>query len=317
MNKFKKILMLGYAKDDLGFAELKRLKILSDATALLPKDSPKAAASLVDCDCLLVKLGATVDKQIIDCSPKLKYIGILGTGYGRIDTEYAAKKGITVCNIAGYSREGVAELAFGIIIEYLREIERAKFQAKQGEYSEATYKGTEIKGKKFGVIGLGSIGSRIAEIAKSGFQADVSYWSKHRKKDIEKSGIKFEEINHLLTTSDFLSLNLAYVPETKYFLDKKRIGTIKPGAIVINLAPMELVDIDALEKRLKKGDITFILDHSDELIPKQAKQLCKYKNCIMYPPIGYVTKEATAAKKVMFVDNIENFLHGKPTNKVN
>lgn len=242
---------------------------------------------------------------------------MLGTGYGRIDTEYAAKKGITVSNIAGYSREGVAEFAFGILIEHIREITRAKLQATNGDYSEATYAGTEIRNKKFGVIGLGNIGGRIAEIAKSGFQANTSYWSKHRKKSAEKSGIKFETVNKLLSTSDFISLNLSYVPETKNFIDKQKIKLIKPGAIVLNLAPMELIDIDALENRLKKKDITFILDHSDELSPKQAKQLARYKNCIMYPPIGYVTKEATAAKMGMFVDNIENFLKGKPTNKVN
>jgi len=87
--------------------------------------------------------------------------------------------------------------------------------------------------------------------------------------------------------------------------------------VVVNLAPMELVDIDALEARLKVGDITFILDHSDELEVKKAKKLAKYKNCVMYPPMGYTTKEATEAKRVMFVDNLENYFKGSPTNKVN
>jgi len=80
---------------------------------------------------------------------------------------------------------------------------------------------------------------------------------------------------------------------------------------------MELVDIDALEKRLQKGDITFIFDHADELTPEQAKQLTQHDNCIAYPPIANMTKEATLAKQKMFVDNLENFLQGTPTNKVN
>ncbi len=317
MNKFKKILMLGYTKDDLGEIEWKRLKLLSESVIILPKDSLEIDANLADCDCLLVKLGATVDKQIIDAAPKLKYIGMLGTGYGRVNAVYGAKKGITVCNIAGYSREGVAELVFGILIENLREIGRAKSQAANGDYSEETYVGTEIKNKIFGIIGLGSIGGRIAEIAKNGFGANVCYWSKHRKKDAEKAGVKFENINRLLETSDFLSLNLSYVPQTKGFFDKQKIELIKSDAIVLNLSPMELVDIPALQNRLEKGDITFILDHSDELSPQQVKQLSKYKKCIMYPAIGYVTNEATTAKKVMFIDNIENFLKGRPSNKVN
>lgn len=317
MNKFKKILMPGYMKGDLGKREWMRLKNISEKIVLLPKDDWNKDANLSEADCLLVKLGATINKQIIDVAPRLKYIGMLGTGYGRIDTEYATKKNIIVCNIGGYSKEGVAEFAFGILIEHIREVTRAKQQAAIGDYSETTYAGTEIKDKKFGVIGLGNIGGRIAEIAEKGFNADVSYWSRNRKKDAEKDGIRFKEINKLLEESDFISLNLSYVPETENFLDRKKIKLIKPGATVLNLAPMELVDINAMVERLKKGDITFILDHSDELSPKQAKQLSKHKNCIMYPPIGYVTKEAAVAKKSMFVDNIENFLNGKPTNKVN
>lgn len=309
--------MLGYEKTDLGEKEWQRLKNISAEVVLLPSDSMDKVNNLRSADCLLVKLGATVDKQMIDSAPKLRYIGMLGTGYGRIDAVYAAKKGIAVCNIAGYSTEGVAEFGFGILIEHLREITRAKLQAAKGDYSEATYTGTELKDKKFGVIGLGNIGRRIADIAKNGFQADVSYWSKHRKKDAEDSGIMYKEIANLLQESDFVTLNLSYVPQTEKFLNEERINLINPGAVVLNLAPMELVDIDALESRLKKDDITFILDHSDELTQKQAKQLSKYKNCIIYPPIGYVTKEASAAKRLIFVDNIKNFLHEVPTNRVN
>ncbi len=316
MKIFKKIILIGYAPSDLEQKEWQRIKNFSQEALLLPKDAQGMNNNLKDTDCLLVKLGATIDKQMIDTTPMLKYIGMLGTGYGRIDTEYAAKKGITVCNIAGYSKEGVAEFAFGVLIEQIREIVRARLQAANGDYSEATFTGTELKGKNFGVIGLGNIGNRIAEIANKGFHANVSYWSRHRKKDTEKNGIKYEDVNKLLANSDFVSLNLAYVPETKEFIDEQKIRLIKHGAIVLNLAPMELIDIDALEKRLKKGDITFILDHTDELSFKQVTQLAKYKNCIMYPPIGYVTKEAKAAKIVMFVDNMENFLQGRSSNKI-
>jgi len=120
-----------------------------------------------------------------------------------------------------------------------------------------------------------------------------------------------------LKTNDFISLNLAFNSETQNFLDSQKLQLIKPRAVIINLAPMELVDINALEEKLKQKSITFILDHSDELSVDQAKQLAQYENCIMYPPIGYITKEATNAKTKMFVDNLTNFLNGKPTNKVN
>ena len=80
---------------------------------------------------------------------------------------------------------------------------------------------------------------------------------------------------------------------------------------------MELVDIAALDTRLEKNDITFILDHSDEMTEADLKKLSKHKNCVIYPPIGYVTKETRMGQQESFISNIENFLKGKPTNRVN
>lgn len=242
---------------------------------------------------------------------------MFGTGYGRIDIEYATIKGITVCNIAGYSTEGVAEFVFAIILEHIRDLERAKKQAMEGNYSESSFFNVyEIKGKKFCIIGLGKIGSRIAEIALD-FGADVRYWSRTRKKEYEVKGIKYQEIENIFADCDFISLNLMLNKDTEGFLNDERIQKIKSGAVIINLAPMELVDIDALANRLEKGDITFILDHSDEMTPEQLNILKKYENCVIYPPIAYTTKEATLMKQKMFVDNLENFLKGTPINKVN
>lgn len=317
MANFEKILMLGFSNSDLGKTEWNRIDKLCSQKVLLPSDSPDIAKQLSDADCLVVRLGATVNKSIIDKAPSLKYIGMFGTGYGRIDTAYAAKKGIVVCNIAGYSKEGVAEFVFGMILNQIREIERAKSQGRKGDYSESSFKGYEIKDKNFGVVGLGRNGSRVAEIAHAGFQAKVSYWSRNRKKVFEKKGIEYLELDSLLSQSDFLSVNIAYVPETKNFFDRQRINLIKPGCVVVTTVQNEVFDFDALEQRLNKNDIIFILDHSDELTPEQTKQLTKYKNCILYPPIGYITKEATLAKLGMFIDNLENFLKAKPTNKVN
>lgn len=315
--KFKKILLLGYAKGDLGEAQEKRLVLWGQKVVMLPKDSKDISKQLSDVDCLLVRLGATVDKGVIDKALDLRYVGMLGTGYGRIDTKYARSKGITVCNIAGYSTEGVAEFVFGALIENIRELERAKLQARKGNYSEATFQGYEIRNKKFGIIGMGKIGQRVAQIAQKGFNAKVSYWSKNRKKDAEKAGISYKTLEILLRESDFVSIHLAYVEETKKILSRKKIQLIKPGAVVICFVQMEVVDIRALEQRLKKEDMIFILDHSDELTPADAKSLSKYKNCILYPPVGYITKESTQAKLGMFVENIENFLKGKPQNVVN
>jgi len=309
--------MIGYSGKELDQALWDQINQLAEEKVLLPNGSPEIVQQLSTCDCLLVKLGAEVKRDFIDAAPQLKYIGMLGTGYGNIDASYAASKNITVCNSIGYATEGVAEFTFAAILEYLRELERAKQQARKGNYSEDTFFNvTELKGKAFGIIGLGRIGGRIAEIAQ-GFGANVCYWSRKRKPDYESIGIRFLEVDEVLHNSDFVSLNLEKNEDTTNFLNAKRIGFIKKGSMLINLSPMELVDLNALAERLKKKELSFILDHSDEMTPEQLDLLKPYDNCVIYPPIAYTTKEAADLKQRIFVDNIKNFLSGTPTNKVN
>ena len=201
-------------------------------------------------------------------------------------------------------------------MEKIRGISEAKNRGSKGNYSEAGIKATEIKNKIFAVLGLGRFGGRVAEIALD-FGADVRYWSQHRKKNFEKTGIKYQDADELISEADIISLHLAESKETRHFLNGKRISSIKQGAIIVSTVPNEITDLDALERRLKQGDITFISDHADELDPKVAKRLSKYENCILYPPIGYISDEARIAKQEIFLGNVEAFLKGKPTNIVN
>jgi lactate dehydrogenase-like 2-hydroxyacid dehydrogenase len=308
--KFKKIVMLSYAQSDFCEQAGEHLGRLGEVIKALPEDSREIAHHFADADCVVVETGIPIDQTLINIAPHLKYIGVFGTAYGRVDVQYSASRGITVCNTPGYSTEGVAEFAFGVILEQIREIERAKSQARGGQYSGFGHHGDEIRDKNFGVIGLGQIGGRIAKIASSGFGANVSYWSRNRKPDTEKDGVRYADINTVLSSSDFLSINLTYVPATEKFINVDRISLIKPEAVVVHLAPIEVIDLDGLEQRLKLADMTFILDHSDELSPDQAKRLAQYRNCVMYPAIACVTPQAKQAKLAMFFENIENYLKG-------
>jgi len=316
--KFKKILTIGLSESSLSADYWKKIDALASKRISLAKEDSNIKTQLKDTDCLLVNPFAfKVEKEHIDAAHGLKYIGVISTAYGKVDYNYAATKNIAVCNIPGYSTEAVAELAFGVVLEHIRELERAKRQVKAGDYSESTFFNTsEIMSKKFGILGLGKIGSRVAELAKA-FGADVYYWSKNRKKEQEDKGIKYVEVEKLLSMCDFISLHLAFTNDTRSFINDARIKKIKHGAMLLNLAPNELVDFEALDKRLSNGDIWYIADHTDEMTPEQIKLLSKHKNCILYPPIGYTTKEATIAKQEIFVSNIEGFIKGNPINKVN
>jgi glycerate dehydrogenase len=309
------VLLLGFADQDLEPQYWDRLKQVGEITMSSP-DSPQLSDQLSHAEALLIKLGMGADKALIDTAPKLRYIGMLGTGYGRIDAVYAAERGIAVCNVADYSTEGVAEFTIGALLDHMRELNRARAQAAAGDYSEATFAGTEIRGKTFGVVGLGNIGRRVAETVSTGFGANTIYWSRSEKSGLP-SAIERVAIEDLLASSDIVSLHLELNPNTERFIDRDALARLRKGAIMINTAPMELVDIDALVERLGSEEIAFILDHSDELAPSDAEKLARYPNCILYPPIAYTTVEATAAKQDIFVGNLEHFVQGSPTNQVN
>jgi glycerate dehydrogenase len=111
------LLMLNFKESDLEQQYWDRLKTISATVTLLPEDSPDLTSQLAVADGLMLKLGKGADKSLIDRAPQLRYIGMLGTGYGRIDTDYAASRGATVCNVADYSTEGVAEFTFGALLD--------------------------------------------------------------------------------------------------------------------------------------------------------------------------------------------------------
>ncbi len=311
---FNKILLVNIKEADLDKKYWDKIDSVSKKKIFLEKDSHQIIKEIKEADCLLVGFATPVTKEYIDAAPNLKYIGTLAVAYHKIDSKYAREKRIPVTNIAGYCTNSVAELIISVILDQIRHLDEEKDRARNKNY-DFIESASEIKGKIFGIFGLGNIGTRTAELAKA-FGADVRYWSRTRKKDVESKGIKYEDKNALLKNADIISLNFAHTPDTDKFLDNDAFSKIKLGAIVVNTTPMETVDIEALQRRLKKNDMIFILDHSDEMKKEDLDKISKYKNCIIYPPIG-VSKEARMNKQKLFVENIENFLKGNPTNVVN
>lgn len=310
--KFQKLLVINISDLALDSLYWQQLDAIAETIVKLPKDDPSIMSELADTDGLLVNFGITVDKAIIDTAANLKYIGVLATAFGKIDIEYAASKNIPVCNLAGYSTESVAEFTIAAVLENIRGLEEGKQRGRSKNYDESGIFAREIKNSDFVVLGLGDIGSRVAELAK-GFGANISYWSRKSRNEAYSYG----DIDKVIAKADFLSINLAQAPETEQILSAERINNLKSGALVINTAPMELVDIDGLVARLTKGDITFILDHSDEMTQEDLSKLQPHKNCIIYPPIAYITEEARQAKQNMLIGNVESFLEGNTVNKVN
>jgi phosphoglycerate dehydrogenase-like enzyme len=241
---------------------------------------------------------------------------VLSTAFNAIDAQYARTKKIAVCNLGGYSTEAVAEFFFASLFETLRDLERAKQQAREQDFSFNKFMGQELRSKTLGIIGAGKIGSRTAEIGL-GLGMKVKYFSRKNRPRLDQRGAQKEKLEDVLSSCDFISLNLALNDDTQGIIHKERVALLKNKCIFINLSPPALIDQEAMIDRAKSGDITFIFDHSDDLSPVLAKKFLETPNCVVYPPVAFRTKEADTARWETFVANIVKFAQGKAQNVVN
>lgn len=308
---FKKAVLVGIKESSLSGEYWARLDELVESRVALEKGDPNIASEVADADCLLVGFQVKVDRQLIDAAPGLRYIGVLATAYGTIDVAYATQKGIPVCNLAGYSTEAVAEFTITAILYQIRQLEEGRTRAKAGDYSFEGMSARELKDSNFGVIGLGNIGNRVAELA-AGFGANVHYWSRNKK----DTPFTYVELNDLLTTCDYISVNVAETEETTGLLNGDNLSLLKSDTILISTVPPPVINTDALAERLSSGDVTFISDHPDEMTKEDLTKLKAYPNAVLYGPIGFITKEARLRMQELFIGNMTGFLEGKLQNVV-
>jgi glycerate dehydrogenase len=312
---FGKALFINFRERELPESYFLRLQPLFEKIEYIQRDDPKLKESLIDTEVMFTKFGVLIDKEIIDTAPKLKYIGKLATAYDDIDVKYAREKGITVCNLGGYSTEAVAEFAIATIWERARELERAKNQARKEDFGFTDFMGIELKDKTLGVIGAGKIGGRIAEIGL-GIGMKVNYFSRENKNEIEAKGGVKKELDEVISESDFVAVALVLNKETENVINKDKIALFKENAIVVNIAPPVLIDQEAILERTEKGNLTFIFDHSDDISLELAKRFLANEHCIVYPPVAFRSKEADINKWETFTSNMENFVKGNPQNVV-
>ena len=311
-----KALFIDYKKSEIPANYLQRVTKLFKINKFILRDDKNLFNESKEAEAFFVKISTKVDKELIDKSPKLKYIGVLSTAFDAIDAKYARSKGVTVCNLGGYSTEAVAEFAIATLLEQVRNLEKSRNQARKEDYSFDKFMGLELKNRTLGVVGAGKIGSRVAEIAL-GIGMKVIYFARSNKKPIDKLGAKRKTLDKVLSESNFVSLNLVLNKQTEGMISKEKIKLLKKGCIFINLAPPPLIDQETMMEKAEKGDITFIFDHSDDIPAPLAKRFLKTKNCVVYPPVAFRTEEANTNRLETFASNIENFLKGKTTNVVN
>ena len=246
--------------------------------------------------------------NVISSAPKLKMICVAATGYEWVDLNETKKRGIIVSNSPGYSTEAVAEHTIGLLLHSIRKASEAEREIVNGKWTPIKFKGKELRGKTLGIIGYGSIGKRIAEIAKKGFNMKILYIN------TQSSRTSFEK---LLKDSDFISINTPLTKKTKGMISKKEFNLMKKGVSIVNTGRGAVIDEILLINNLKSGKIfaAGIDVFSEEPIEKK-HPFFKNPNVTITPHIGFNTEEAEYRLSQIIVDNIKNFVEGHPIHVV-
>jgi lactate dehydrogenase-like 2-hydroxyacid dehydrogenase len=240
--------------------------------------------------------------------PNLKGLALTTTSYGWIDLAYFKARRIPVCNIPGYSREAVAEHTLALLLGLAKRIMVTDRQTQKGQYKPEM--GFEIKGKTLGIIGLGNIGSRVAELALGIGMKVIAYNRSPRR----QKGVKMVKFDQLLKQSDAISLYVIDCEQTRNLIDKKTLALIKSGVIIVNTADRKVVNESDMAAAIKTGQVYGYAYEAEDL---KHTPLAKLENAVGIKGFGWYTKEALERLTQIWVDNIVAIAKGKPQNVVN
>ncbi len=264
-----------------------------------------------------------ITQQIIDTCPNIKYIGVLATGYNVVDTNYAAEKGIPVCNVPIYGTTAVSQFVFAHLLEICHNIKHHAETVADGKWSASKdfcywdYPLIELAGKTMGIIGLGRIGYITASIAVA-FGMKVLAFDENKNPDLETDSIKYASLDELLAESDVISLHCPLFESTQGMINSESIAKMKDGVIIINTSRGPLIVEEDLKQGLESGKIYYAGVDVVSTEPIAADNvLLSAKNCNITPHIAWAPKEARSRLLNVAVENVESFINGSVINKVN
>ena len=260
---------------------------------------------------IIVLTNIKLSKNVLEKCTNLKYICVAFTGFNHIDMDYCNQNNILVSNCAGYSTNAVTELVFGLIINIYRHINEHNLAIRNG--AKTVLSANEIANKKFGIVGLGTIGTKVATIAKA-FDCDVYYYSKKSR----NKNFKYLELDELLQTCDIVSIHLAQNEDTINLINEEKIALMKKNSILINTARGPIVNSVALAKALNDEKIKAAGIDVYEMEPPidLSHPLLNCKNCLTTPHIAFSSYEALEKRAIIVKDNLIAYLNGKPINVI-
>jgi D-3-phosphoglycerate dehydrogenase len=280
-----------------------------------PSKTPDELKERIETADVVIVGWSDLTRDIIQSCKKLRMVSIWATTCHYADLKAAAEKGIVVTHVPSYAMEAVAEHTFALLLAAVRKLPSADKHVRKGGFDWRPFGGVELHGKTLGIIGTGSIGCRVAEIAKAFNMRILAYDKYPNVKRAEEIGMKYVDLYTLLKESDVITLHVTLTSETERLIGRKEIETMKHGSVIINTSQGKVIDEKALINALKSGKISFAgLDVFAEEPPAKDNPLFKLDNTMLSPHVGFHTVEAAKRCTDICIDNVAKFLEGHPQN---
>ena len=260
-----------------------------------------------DYDAFVIRSRTKVDREVLERATRLRLVARPGTGLDNVDLEFAKSRGIAVMNSPESLVEGVAEHVVLLMLALSRKLVPADESTKSGKWEKSALMGRELKGKVLGIVGLGRIGKRIAEIARTLGMSVLFYDVIAIPPDVVASlGAKVVGLDELFSTSDYVTLHVPMTPETSHMVGPGRLGQMKPTAFLINTSRGGVIDEEALSAALREKRIGgAALDVFEKEPPSGA--IMAAPNTILTPHIGGQTEEAQSNAIVVIGEKVRSF----------
>lgn len=263
-----------------------------------------------------------INKQILVSLPRLKYIGVLATGYNVVDVDTASDLDIIVTNIPAYSTDSVVQMTFAHILTMTNRVEHYTQQNRNGRWSnnpDFVYWDTpliELAGKTMGIVGLGNIGMKVAQLARC-FGMEV-YAFTSKASSLLPEGIQKTTFEGLLSVSDILSLHCPLNRSTREMINASSLAKMKEGALLINTGRGPLVNEADVAEALRSGHLGgYGADVMCQEPPAEDNPLFSAPNAYITPHIAWATFEARKRLIAIAVGNVKAFIDGNPVSVVN
>lgn len=260
-----------------------------------------------------------ITSQVIKAATDLKIISFFGAGYELyVDVDAATDSGVAVTYTPGANAVAVAEFTLGLILNLSRQISYFNEQTRQGKWPEIPC--WNLRGRTLGVIGMGNVGTRVAEIARMGFKMRVIYHSRSRKRQLETDlGIEWaDSLEELLHQSDVVTLHVPYGVETTGMIGDKQLKLMKESSVLINVARPQLVDPHALRNALAQKLIAGVAMDGYYVSPVPTPEKEEYgltmfssDRLLIMPHAAYLTEDSTATMIDMVLNDIEAFFENR------